>query len=272
MSLFNIHGESLKVAYDVHGNPLKTVYDIHGNLISLIDFLDTLTATQLPSISVSGIKQGGCTDGTYLYQMCFDSNAYTTGNIIKYKISDGTYTLFPFDASIPFSHGNDMTYNPNNNHIYVCAMTADGAVIELDADDLSYVDTHYIVNRNGNTYQVWQICFDRKNNRFYSAGSNSQYLVYDSNWNLVGYFDMPEHPNATAQGCETDGDYIYRVTWNPNLIDVATVGGDYVCTITNPLSGEPENLMCDWNGNFYVGMNKNSAMFYKVALMEEDTP
>lgn len=271
MSVFSLNGQSLNAVYALNGSPLQAAYNIGGDLIfphTPVDpsvFLDTAVVTALLSISVSGIKQGACTDGTYIYQIVFDSSAYTSGKFIKYKISDGTYTTTAFDGSVNFGHGNDMCYNPNNQHLFVACMTSDGKIIELDTD-FNVIATRYLVNKDGNTYSVWQFCFDRKTNHYLSAhGSN--YLVYDQNWNFLSYFDMPTHPDATAQGCETDGDYIYRITYNPNYIDVATVSGQYVKTISLPVSGEPESIMYNWTTReYYIGRNVSSGIFSKVQL------
>ena len=78
---------------------------------------------------------------------------------------------------------------------------------------------------------------------------------------------MPTAQEATSQGMETDGNYIYRLTYNPNYVDVATIDGSYVKTIPLPVSGEPEAIMYDWTtGKYYFSMNKASAFFYEVQL------
>lgn len=271
MSVFSLNGQALNTVYALDGSPLQAAYNLGGDLIfptTPVDpsvFLDTAVVTALPSISVSGIKQGACTDGTYIYQICFDSSAYTSGKFIKYKISDGTYTTTAFDGSVDFGHGNDMAYNPNNGHIYVCTMKDDGSIVELTTS-FEYVATHYVVGRTGNSYKVWQIAFNRNENQFISAFGNG-IAVYDQNWNYLSYFAMPTHPDATAQGCETDGDYIYRITYNPNYIDVATINGLYVKTISLPVSGEPESIMFNWStGEYYIGRNVSSGLFSKVQL------
>lgn len=267
MSIYNLAGNTANSAFNLAGESRAAAFKLNGDAIPLDAFLDNAVVTALPSISVSGIKQGACTDGTYIYQICFDNNNYTSGKFIKYKISDGTYTTITFDGTVNFGHGNDMCYNPNNGHIYVCCMTSDGAVIELDSS-LQYVQTHYVIGKTGNTYKVWQFCFDRNKNHFLSANGSGM-AVYDQNWNYIGWYAIPTHPNATAQGCETDGNYIYRITYDPNYIDVATIDGSYVKTINLPVSGEPEAIMFNWtNGEYYISRTGASNFFFKVELFE----
>jgi len=270
MAVYDIYGNELTTVYSIDGSQLSDAYDIEGN--SLVDseefaWLDTAVLTALPNVNLyGGTKQGACTDGQYIYQCSGDSSQGTYMEVIKYKISDGSKTVVRYEGTPNFGHANDMTYNPNTGYIYVCTMRSDGSIIVLDADDLSYVDTVYMHDANGDPYYVWQFCYDRKANKYYSSFSGDSYIEYDSDFNYVRTVNIAQRSSATAQGCETDGTYFYRITYNPNLIDVCTLSGEFVATITVPISGEPETIMYDWNGQYY--MNKNSAtdMLYKLKM------
>lgn len=250
-------------AYNTLGNRVQVAYMTNGTPINISTFLDMAIVTALPSISVGGTKQGACTDGEYIYQMIIP-----TFSGIKYNIANGTYSLVELGSSVPYSHANDMAYNPINQHIYVAAMTSDGAVMELD-NQWNYIQTHHLVGVSGSTYSVWGLCFDQNTNHFLSENSGGV-AVYDQYFNYLDWFALPEHPSATGQGFETDGEYLYRVTYNPNLIDVATITGEYVTTITNPLSSEPETMMYDWhNDRYFINTNTTSDFFYRVILKNE---
>ena len=274
MYVFDKNGNRINNVLSLGGVLLKKVYNFNKEEIFLEKFRNSAVPSSLSDYTTSGLFQGACTDGEYIYQIAFDNNTYTTGKFIKYKISDGTVTTKTFDSSVPYTHGNDMTYNPNNGHIYVAAMSSDGAIMELDTD-LNYIATHYVVGKTGNPYAVWSLCFDRNKNCFYSEYGNGE-AVYDEYLNYIGWFEAPPRPSSTAQGQETDGRYIYRIFYNPNTIEVCTVDGVYICTITLPLSGtgghsvgEPETLMYNWeSGQYYVNCNFMAALFYGVELKE----
>ena len=212
--IYNYQGNSITEAYslDFRVYEVYTIDGIRQNIDR--DFFDAAILSALSgNINVSGNKQGACTDGVYIYQTSGDATNYTYMNIIKYKIIDGTYTVKTFNGTPNFGHANDATYDPNTGYIYICTMLEDGSIIVLDADTLDYVKTVYAKNADNNPYYVWQICFDRINNCFYSS-SGSGIASYDENWNYINTIQASPHPSATSQGCETDGTYIYRVTYN----------------------------------------------------------
>lgn len=267
MSVYDVHANRITSVYQQDAKRPLYAFDLDGDQVWRYgpDLLNACVLTALPPISESGTKQGGCTDGVYIYQTSGDSANYTYMKLIKYKISDGTYTVKRFDGTPNFGHANDMTYNPVDGYLYICTMLDDGSVIVINPDDLSYVKTVYVNDSNGNPYKLWQICYDRNTSQFLSAHGN-QFLFYDNEWNYLSSIDFPTHPNATGQGCETDGIYIYRVTYNPNLVDVATMDGIYVKTMSNPMTGEPETMAYDWDGHYYIIKNSTTDVFYSAQL------
>lgn len=263
MGVYNKNGFSLNSVYLDDGSVLPAAYATDGTLLTWDgSFLATAIVTPLTgNMYITGNRQGACTDGTNIYQFCFSSPRGVT-----YNISAGTHSTVALNSSVEFGHGNDMAYNPNNQHIYVAAMTNDGAVQELDTS-WNYITTHYLVNDAGNPYPVWGLCFDQKTNHFLSEIGNTKMAVYDQNFNYLSYFDMPSIPSATAQGCETDGAYIYRVWYKPNTIDVSTMTGEYVTSIINPMEGEPESLIYDWeNDRYFINRNTTRELFYRIQL------
>lgn len=218
--------------------------------------------TALQSISVTGIKQGGCTDGTYIYQVSFTDSTYSGGVFIKYKISDGTYTTVSFSTT-DFGHCNDMAYNPNNQHIYIAPMLADGTVLELDSG-FNVVATHTVIDGDGNPINVWQLSFDRNNKKFYVA-KGSNFVVLDQNLAYVETITAATALSASGQGGETDGSHIYRLCASPNLLDVLTMAGQRIKVLTINTNYEPESIMYDWTSEkFYISTNENSGFFYKA--------
>lgn len=272
MAIYDINGNALVTAYALDGTMLTKAYDIDGEQIfpdspAPIEWLETAVVSALPSVSASGIKEGGCTDGTYIYQTVGINSNFTVWDIMKYKISDGTYTTKHFAQSdVDFGHANDMVYNPNNHRLYVPTMLDDGTVIVLDADDLSYIETLIIENRLGNPFRCWRLCFNRLTNEFVCP-SNGYVYFYDQSLNFLRALSFPAQPPWTSQGCDTDGAYIYCLYYNDNNIVVYTIGGEYVTTIALPVSGEPEGMMYNWtNGEYYISRYVSSNIFSKVQL------
>lgn len=259
MDLYNTKGAPLKKAYSADGVELSEAYRADGRPISFVEFLPTASLTELSSVSLSGYKQGACTDGEYIYHIKIQPSVG-----IKYKISDGTYTTKTLSPDI-YNHGNDMAYNPNNKHIYIAPMSSDGSVVECD-NEWNYIATHYLVNHLGSNYNIWRLCFDRETNHFYTQ-FGSYLEVYDEEFNYLGISSLPSHPSTTEQSMETDGYYLYRLCYNPNFIDVSRLeDGLQVKIIEVPVSAEPEAIMYDWQGKFYLGML--SGMYYEINFEE----
>lgn len=236
----------------------------NGNAIVLPDGERQWISPNTPSVLsvpyIYGRKQGACTDGTNIYIFDYDHQKGIT-----YNIAAKTATSTFLDTSIPWEHGNDMAYNPNNGHLYMAAMSADGAVMEVDTS-WNYVATHYLVNKEGNPYPVYRLCFNRFTNQFLSQSRNTEMSIYDQSLNFVRSFGLPTPLSATAQSCETDGLFLYRVWSSPATLEVLTVDGLAVTNISLSMTGEPEELMYDWNGNYYLSKNSNSDYIFKVIL------
>ena len=228
-----------------------------------VSFGESATITPLSSVPISGVKQGGCSDGTYLYQVSA-TNDYDTMTFIKYKISDGTYTTTVFTGE-NFGHANDMTYNPNDGNIYIATSNAEVPVIVMKASDMTIVRTIMIQDANGNVYAPYMICYDRTHSRFYTQCKNDL-LVYDNNMNYVSSVPLSTLPEGTQQTMETDGTYVYRMVYNPNFIQVSYLSGNDDGLFQIPMTGEPEGIMYDWNGNWYLSRNTSGDVFYSMTM------
>lgn len=228
-------------------------------------FLDTAVLTRLSTISITGNNQGACTDGTYIYQFYFDSNNRYG---LTYKIADGTYSTKSLGNAIPYEHGNDMAYNPNNGHLYIAAMSNDGAVMELDTE-WNYIKTHYVKDASNAAYAVWAFCFDRNTGHFLSRLPGGAVGVYDQSFTYLSSISMLPTPDwvGTSQGMDTDGDFIYRVFSSPNVLSVSDTQGRYVKSISITGISEPETLMYNWStGEYYINDHANSNFLYEAQI------
>ncbi len=228
-----------------------------------VSFGESATITPLSAVPISGIKQGACSDGTYLYQVSA-TNDYGTMTFIKYKISDGTYTTTVFTGE-NLGHANDLTYNPNDGNIYIATSNADFPVVVMKASNMTILRTIMIQDANGNVYAPYMICYDRTHSRFYTQ-CNNDLLIYDNNMNYVSSVPLTTLPEGTQQTMETDGTYIYRMVYNPNFVQVSDLSGNNEDLFQIPMTGEPEGIMYDWNGNWYVSCNTSGDVFYSMTM------
>ena len=243
---------------------------MYKGLFSMIQSLkDSVSVFAFPAYTASGNKQGACTDGKYIYQCCGDVTSYTYMSIIKYDIeTKAIVSTTTFNGTPNFGHANDMTYDPVTGYLYVAPVLQDGSVIRIDSKDMSYVDTITLLNGSGEPYNVWQIAFDRVTRHLISA-VNTEYGIYDPDGTYIGAVPLASRISATAQGMETDGVYIYRVTYNPNCIDVCDMDGTRITTLSIPMTEEPETMMYDWMGTYYLTRyGASDGQFYIVDLME----
>lgn len=248
MSAYNINGVPLISAYDVNGNSLQVVYDINGNPIPLTDFLDSTTITDIYTSSISSQPQGGCIDDNGNVYVCF----YSAGKFLKHNISTGTNTEASFTPNA-YGHANGMAYNPNTGYLYLASMNSTGEVFVFDKS-FNLVNTLYAKDSNNNVFNCWNICYDRINERFITMASGVIYF-FDDSFNLISTetYNISDWAN-TRQDIETDGSFIYALSYSPNKIAVFDMNGNLVTTIENTaFTGEPESMCYDWiNNKYYI--------------------
>lgn len=277
MTVFDLNGIELTDVFGVDGQSLDSAYDVQGvEIFSKIapvlpDFLETAVLTALEEISPALTNvtayQGACTDGTYIYQAALGRNA-----IIKYKIADGSYTLYEYSTSdVSIGHANDMTYNPYTGLVYVATDNTDGSILAFNASNMSFVRKFIATDGDYLPATLWQLFFDRSARQFYASDGSNSYFIYDESFRYLKTVEYADRLAATAQEDETDGTYIYRITYNPDRIQVLDKKSKAeVAVIALPHIAEPESLSYDWNGNWYITYNGNGAnIFYSAVLTEE---
>ena len=246
--IYNKNGITLVTAYDYQGTAASMVYDVDGN--PLLDVFDSSTTlSTIYTSTITSQPQGGCTDGNGNIYTCFPS----VGIFSKYNINTGVEITANFTAGA-YGHGNDMTYNPNTGYLYLTAMESDGRVLVLDTS-FNLVDTIYLMDDNGEPTTCWNISYDRVHEWYVTINAYGPIYYYDENFNIIktAAYTQSDWP-TTHQNAETDGKYIYAVSYNPNNIYVFTMDGGLVAQISNTgFTGEPEALMYDWtNDVFYI--------------------
>lgn len=239
-----------------------SIYDINGNVLYKPNAVSDLY-TDNPSFyrfaTDSGTMQGGCTDGTYIYYIVTSSN-----KLVKLNIATGEKTTVTYTSGL-YGHGNDMTYNPVTNKIYI--VTMDSGIIRI-VNPSTLEDEGYItpLDGNGNTVYSSGLAYDRKNNR-YIVTTNKYYYIFDASWNYIKSFEYELASRWTYQGVETDGVYVFRPVWVSGTYEcnvvVLDMEGEYQTQIVLPTleSKEIETLVNDWSGAWYAIYNGSPAVY-----------
>ena len=265
MIVYDVEGNALSVAYDVEGNALSAVYDVEGNLLDGVVFADETTITDVYTSSITQQPQGGCIDDDGNVYVCF----YSIGKFLKYNVSSDASTEYSFTAG-GYGHANGMAYNPNTGYLYLASMKSTGEVYVFDTY-CNLVDTLYAKDGSNNVFNCWNIAYDRIGQRFVVMHSGVIYF-FDDDFDLIttGTYNVNDWAE-TRQDIETDGTYIYALSYNPNKICVFTMDGHLVKQITNTaFSGEPESMCYDWiNDIYYIEGKSTYYVIRRVEFIEE---
>lgn len=270
MAIYDVEGNLLNTVYDVEGNALANAYDVDGNVLYGTVFSDEATITAVYTSTSTLQPQGGCMDDDGNIYACL----YMSGIFSKYNIFTGTETrVTPPEASgsQPWGHANGMAYNPNTGYLYVASMKETGEVYVFDPSDYSLVDTLYGYQQDGITpVNVWNICYDRLRSRFIVMWQGTLWF-YDDDFDLIstGSYTTTDWLE-TRQDIETDGTYIYCVSWNPNKLCILDVNGNFVKVVDNSaFLGEPESICYDWTtGDFYIEGKDTYYVIRKAEFIE----
>lgn len=221
------------------------IYDVNGN--PLISYLgDRMTSRTVYTSGTTGQSQGSCIDD--------DGNIYTVyyqaGKITKYNIYTKQETVYTFTANA-YGHANDATFCPETGLVYVASMNTTGEVYALDPANNMALDTTYIAKGSGGSaVQIWDIAYDRRTGQFIAFDTNNNLLRYDTSFDLVSSTSIEGLSTkwpATRQGMDTDGIYIYFLSYDPNVVNVVDMSANIVATYELDISSEPETLVYDWN-------------------------
>jgi len=263
MSIYDKNGASLNSIYDVDGNTITNIYDVNGSAIPFYSFDDSTTVTDIYTSSISSQPQGGCIDDDGNVYICL----YSAGKFLKYNIGSGTLTQYSFTGSA-YGHANGMAYNPNTNHVYVASMKDTGEVYEFDTS-CNLVDTLYAKDENGTVFNCWNIAYDQTHRRFIAMSGGKMYFMDDS-FDYLSFVTYDENDWAnTRQDIETDGVYVYCLSYSANHIYVFDMQGNLVKDISNTgFSGEPESMCYDWTNDKYYIEGKSSYVVIREVVFK----
>lgn len=261
--IYKINGDAYTAAFDINGNNLSEAYDIDGSLVPIVDFADFTTVTNVYTSSETAQPQGGCMDNDGNVYICL----YSAGRFLKYNIATDTLTQYSFTPNA-YGHANGMAYNPNTDHIYIASMKDTGEVYELNKS-CELVDTLYAKDENGDVFTCWNIAYDQNNERFITTyGDKIFYMDNDFEYLSHVTYDQSAWAN-TRQDIETDGVFIYCLSYNPNHIFVFDMSGYFIKDILNTaFTGEPESMCCDWTNDKYYIEGKSPYVVIREAIFK----
>ena len=181
-------------------------------------------------------------------------------------------TVYSFTADA-YGHANDATYNPNTGKVYVVSMLATGEVYELDpANSMALNRTLYTVDENGNAVKVWAIAWDRKRSRYITFDTTPALRTYDASFNLLSTKALTSDGllsvwPTTRQGMETDGDFLYLISYDTSQINITDMDLNPVKVLPLGVTTEPEALAFDWNTGMMFGTDWSSSAKTSIRLL-----
>ena len=190
----------------------------------------------------------------YVYVYHSDSPA----GISKVNIHTGEATEYPLDLG----HGNDMTiYNGN---LYICDMNEDGTIHIVSLETMTETSSvDFTVD--GVKIQNSAIAHDAVNNQFIIKSDNKFYFA-DTTLTYKSSVDISYIDSATSQGITTDGYYIYWVKSSPNTIEIFDFEGNFIDSIKISSADEPESLVQDTDGGWWLLTNVVGGGWYFDAI------
>ena len=238
--------------------------------------------------------QGGCIMGDYLIT-CMNAPAVKGVYpqmvcIVKSDLKTGK--IIEKSKGMPLGHGNDATYNPDDNVLVIadCGGNGHNKLHILDPETLELKETKTV---SGSGTTICAIDYDTVNKRYVAVGAQNDYVhIYNRNFQLLKEFKGygmtqgdPYKGEFSEQGIKTDGKYLYILEWHggPNwaeknstteslvranilVTDLAT--GKHVATVETGIKRELEYMVYH-NGKIYIGCNNihwTGMEFYKVEI------
>lgn len=159
-----------------------------------------------------GLVNGSCYVGNDRVVTYFSARNSNTGILRCYNIS--TYSIM-WEYAIKGYHGNSITYNPNNNHIYICGCLDNtnnnrlNIIVEIDLDAPSSIIRE--INLPSVT-ECYSLVFDTSVNKFYAiayvgttAGTSDMLYIFNENLTAMETSVQLENYPAVAYGLSTQG-------------------------------------------------------------------
>ena len=219
------------------------------------------------SATVPYRRQGGCFNGTSIYQALLSSKAggEKYSRVMKKDIATGEMKYSEIMYGI--GHVNDMTYNPRTNEVFVCSGSK---MYAFDADTLEQTRVvNAAASCTGFSYNYERDCY------VFLSGYRFTKVSGDMSQNLGKIFTSTYR--GVTQGIGSDDTFIYFLLCESlgydskyyTYIAVYDWYGNFVryMTVKIPENFEPENISAV-DGQIYIGATSDQPVFtqYKVKL------
>lgn len=237
--LYDDTTEEAVVAYVDYQFKFTTAFDGSGKFNAMCT-----QVVHYPVQEEFNVKQGGCTDGTYIYIVMQDQ-IKKSGNCIIIKIDPANWEVVDVSAPLPLEHGNSITYVPDSNRFLVANLEPDSTRVSwVNAETLEFIKSENL------PYTAGSLSWNQARKQFAVSGSNKIMLITDENLNVVeSYYGLAS--NYTNQGYTVDDEYIYIVSNSNNAIHVCDWEGHWIETISIPVGTEYEMETIIALGNIY---------------------
>ena len=195
--------------------------------------------------------EGGCTDGTYIYQILINPDAQENEVPCRIiKINPEKWQVIEASEELRIDHANDMTYDEENKLLVISNNKPNYTTI-------TFVDPVKLEIKGTKTLdrKIYSIVYVGSGKCWYAGISNSCDIVkYDENFNALGVIDNPEN-KFNRQSLGSDGEYLYSLFYNPNIIYKYDLQGNPLGYAVLPdTENEAENIFF-FGGAMFVGYN-----------------
>jgi len=232
---------------------------------------------EVPRMEDFRILQGGCVTEDYAwFIMTSEENAdiYYMTKCYVLKYDRATMQEIKRSEVLNLGHGNDITYNPETNELYVpnCCFRQ---VSVLDADTLEVIDS-----KTFDIMESYAIDYNVSSQSFVTNYGGGGMIFRDKDLKVTKVTKEPDTKLVT-QGICADDKYVYHVFWSPennleepdNMIFVFDWDGNLITKIPIGMNEyEPENISLVGD-TFYIGFNDRvtweSGKIYAVKLIKE---
>ncbi len=234
----------------------------------------TLKVTKIRDLNQPNVKrvglfryvQGGTVTDKYAY---FAMRMSSGNQIVLCQYDVATWELVKQTEPLPLDHGNDITYVPEKNVIYVCH--CDGGNEKkftiLDADTLEIVGEAFLSGESVNAYAV---AYNPETKGFVTGTA-----ILDENMKTTRIYQRQHDTKVLgAQGVYCDGRYVYHVLSGEgeNAIYVYKPNGIYVSKIFWKGNYEAENITVIGDTIYFAANNhgKKTVELYQANLVPAD--